>query len=96
MTESSPAPKPQQPSRYALALEVAGTATAWIVVPALIAAFGGQALDSQFQTKSWIFVSAMGLAFIITVFGIIRMAKEYLKEEGKGKGSGSGKDSFKM
>lgn len=81
MTESSPASKPQQPSRYALALEIGSTATAWIVVPALIAAFGGQALDSQFQTKPWIFVSAMGLSFIITVFGIIRMAQNYLRQD---------------
>lgn len=81
MTESSPAPKRKLPSRYALALEVGGTATAWIVVPALIAAFGGQALDTKFQTKPWIFVSAMALAFIITVFGIIRMAQNYLRQD---------------
>ncbi len=91
MTESVP-PKATK-SNYAIALEVGGTATAWIVIPALLAVFGGQALDTQFQTAPWIFISAMALAFAVTLFGIIRMAQNYLQQEDQDKNnheSGSG------
>lgn len=66
---------------YALALEIGGTATGWIVIPALIALFAGQWLDQRFHTDPIIFLTLIGLAFITSVIGIIRMAQNYLKKE---------------
>jgi MFS-type transporter involved in bile tolerance (Atg22 family) len=66
---------------YALALEVGSTATAWIVIPALLAVYGGRWLDQKFQTKPIIFVVAMAVAFVITLVGIIRMAQSYLRQQ---------------
>ncbi len=70
-------------SAQALALQIGTTATAWIIIPALLAVYGGQWLDRKFDSEPILFVIAMALAFVVTLVGIIKMAKEYLKQEAK-------------
>jgi len=65
----------------AIAWQIGGTATAWVVVPALVAVFGGQWLDTKFQTEPLLFIISMTLAFIVTLIGILRLAQDYLKQQ---------------
>ena len=55
----------------------------WIVGPIIIALFAGQALDKHFGTKPFLFLGLALLAFIITIFGIVRVVKKYQKKISK-------------
>lgn len=54
--------------------------SAWIVAPVLIGAFIGKWLDKKHDTEPWLFLTATGLSFIISMIGLTIEAK---KEMGK-------------
>ncbi len=52
----------------------------WIVFPVLIAMFLGHWLDDKYNTEPWMFLIVIGLAFIISMIGLIKSAtKEFDK-----------------
>ena len=53
--------------------------SSWIVGPILIALFLGKWLDAKFHTAPIIFVSLTGLAFIISMVGLVKEGQAYLK-----------------
>jgi F0F1-type ATP synthase assembly protein I len=44
----------------------------WIGGPILIAIFIGKYLDKKCDTQPWLFLLSVGLAFVVSTFGIIR------------------------
>ena len=70
---------------WAAGVQVFTEISTWIVFPIVIALFAGRALDSHFGTKPWIFIGLAFLSFIVTIFGIVRVVKQYsvkLKKNG--------------
>lgn len=59
----------------------------WIAGPVIIALYLGKWLDNKFATGPWLFLSCMGLAFAISIFGLIKNTFQELKKIEK-----SGKD----
>ena len=58
----------------------------WIAVPIILALYLGQWLDQKYQTKPWLFLTCIGLAFIISLVGLVRSTlAEYKKMEKVGK-----------
>lgn len=57
--------------------------SSWIVAPVLIALFVGKWLDRKFSTEPWLFLACVGIAFFISMFGIIRDTLEALKKMDK-------------
>ena len=56
--------------------------SAWIFVPVIIALFLGRWLDKKFSTEPFLFLTTIGFAFLISMFGIIKgSAREYKKIE---------------
>jgi F0F1-type ATP synthase assembly protein I len=56
----------------------------WIALPVIIALFVGRALDSHFNTKPWLFLASIAVAFFISCFGIVKtMSREVKKMEKK-------------
>jgi len=54
----------------------------WIIGPVLVAIIVGQWLDRKYHTKPWLFLLAVGVAFILSMIGIIRdTVKEFKKIE---------------
>ncbi len=53
--------------------------SSWIVGPILIALFLGKWLDTKYHTTPIIFVSLTGFAFIISIVGLVKEGKQYLK-----------------
>ena len=53
--------------------------SSWIVGPILLALFAGKWLDSRFHTAPIIFVSLTGFAFIVSMVGLVKEGKQYLK-----------------
>lgn len=56
--------------------------SAWIAVPVLIGAFVGKRLDRKYDSEPWLFLASVGLAFFISMFGLIKNTiTEYKKIE---------------
>lgn len=61
--------------------------SAWIAAPIVIALFLGKWLDKKFSTAPWLFLSCVGLAFLISMAGLIKNTlAEYKKIEREAKG----------
>jgi F0F1-type ATP synthase assembly protein I len=54
--------------------------TGWIVAPVVLALILGKYLDKRFLTAPWFFLGLTIAAFFVTIFGILRLLKRYLKE----------------
>lgn len=52
----------------------------WVVVPIILALIVGKALDNYFNTKPFIFLGLTGIAFLFSIFGIVRVVSKYMKE----------------
>lgn len=54
----------------------------WIAVPVIIALYLGKWLDNRYETDPWLFLTCIGLAFIVSMVGLIRSTlTEYKKIE---------------
>jgi len=54
----------------------------YIAIPVIIAVFVGKWLDERYGTEPWLFLLSVGLAFIVSMFSLIREAmKEFKKLE---------------
>ncbi len=58
---------------------VFGKVTTWVAIPIVMALFLGKYLDRAFGTEPWIFLGLTGLAFFVSIFGILKVIKDYLK-----------------
>ena len=47
----------------------------WIGGPIIAAVFVGKWLDKKYETKPWLFLATVGVAFIVSSIGIAREAK---------------------
>jgi F0F1-type ATP synthase assembly protein I len=52
----------------------------WVAIPIILALFIGKYFDKRYGTDPWIFISLTGIAFIVSIFGIWKMLKKYIKE----------------
>lgn len=67
---------------WSLALRVMAQLSGWIAFPVIIALFLGKWLDKKFNTEPWLFLGTIGLAFLISMYGlIIKALKEFKKIE---------------
>ena len=57
----------------------------WIVAPIVIALFLGKYLDGKFSTTPWIFLGLTGLSFVISMYGILKELKLYIKSTDQNK-----------
>ncbi|PIT93571.1 hypothetical protein COU00_03715 [Candidatus Falkowbacteria bacterium CG10_big_fil_rev_8_21_14_0_10_43_11] len=46
----------------------------WIVGPIILAIFLGKWLDKRYDTEPWLFLGTVGLAFIISMVGLVKDA----------------------
>jgi len=51
----------------------------WIAGPIIVALFVGKWLDQKYHTDPWLFLLTVGVAFVISMFGIVRDSLVELK-----------------
>ncbi len=59
----------------------------WIIGPIILGIFLGKWLDRRYDTEPWLFLGAVGLAFIISMVGLVKDAfkeMEKLSKDDKG------------
>ncbi|NCN25567.1 hypothetical protein COT94_00755 [Candidatus Falkowbacteria bacterium CG10_big_fil_rev_8_21_14_0_10_37_14] len=64
---------------YQPALVLFGKLSVWIGLPAVIALFAGNWLDERLNTAPWGLLSVTMLAFVISMFGLVKEAMASLK-----------------
>jgi len=52
----------------------------WIAGPIILAVFIGKWLDKKYETTPWLFLTTVGVAFIISSIGIVREAKDMMNK----------------
>jgi len=52
----------------------------WIVAPIIIGVFLGRWLDQRFNTKPWLFLATVIVAFTISMFGMVKEATGAIKQ----------------
>lgn len=61
------------------AFDIFGKVSAWVVVPIIFALIIGKALDAHFGTDPWIFLGLTGIAFVFSIYGIVRVVGKYMR-----------------
>ena len=62
------------------AIYVFANTSAWIVVPILVALFLGKYLDNKYESGHKYFFILMVIAFLITIFGIMKILRKYMNK----------------
>jgi len=64
------------------AFRIMANISGWIAFPVIIGLFFGGWLDKKFNTAPWLLVTTIGLAFFISMYGLVTSAlKEFKKME---------------
>mgnify|MGYP000968871592 CR=1 FL=1 len=60
--------------------------SAWIAFPVLVGVFVGRWLDRKYDSEPWLFLTSVGAAFLVSMFGLVTNAiKEFKKIEAESK-----------
>jgi len=51
----------------------------WIAFPIIIAIFLGTWLDEKYGTGPWLFLTTVGMSFVISIIGIVRESTKAIK-----------------
>lgn len=52
----------------------------WIALPLILSLFLGKWLDKKIGTEPWLLLACSGIAFILSMYGIIKNAKKEFKK----------------
>ncbi len=69
----------QKPS-WAVGVQLFSEISGWIVGPIILALIAGKALDAHFGTRPWIFAGLAAFGFLVTVYGIVKVVKNYMNK----------------
>jgi len=62
------------------AVQIFSEISTWIFVPIILALIAGKALDNHYGTKPTMLLVCAGLAFLISIFGIVKAVKNFAKK----------------
>lgn len=61
-------------------VEIFTQVSGWIAGPIILALVVGKFLDTRFDTKPWIFLGLTGIAFLLSIFGIVKVVSKYMQK----------------
>lgn len=61
------------------ALIAFGRMSGWVAGPVILALFLGKWLDGIYGTEPYLFIAIIGLGFFVSVFGIMKETKRYIR-----------------
>jgi len=73
-------PKSENQSDWGTALKIFINLSVWIAFPVIIGTFLGRWLDRKYHTDPWLFLTTLGVCFLVSMYGLITKAvKEFKK-----------------
>jgi len=70
----------QQSPWWGPGLTVFAEVTGWIALPVVGALYLGRFLDEKYNTDPWFFLGLTAFSFIITSYGIVKLATRFIRE----------------
>jgi F0F1-type ATP synthase assembly protein I len=64
----------------------------WIAGPIVIGAFLGKWLDNRYETSPWLFLLTIGIAFVISITGLVKNTIAYMDQIDKSNNLKNNKD----
>lgn len=81
LQENKTETKPKKPLLpWVAGVEMFSRVSTWIVVPVVVALILGKFLDKKFSTAPVIFLVLTSIGFLTTTYGIIKIVKDYIKD----------------
>lgn len=65
---------------WSLVLRVMANLSIWIAAPVIIGSILGEWLDEKFNTKPWLLLATIGVAFIVSMYGLVLNAQKEFKK----------------
>jgi len=65
---------------YMPAIRMFANISGWIAGPIILALIVGKWLDKKYDSEPWFFIGLTGVAFFISIFGILKILMKYLKD----------------
>jgi F0F1-type ATP synthase assembly protein I len=62
------------------AITIFANISGWIVGPIILALIIGKYLDKKYNSEPWFFLGLTGLAFLVSIFGILKILMKYIKQ----------------
>jgi F0F1-type ATP synthase assembly protein I len=59
------------------AMKIFSEISTWIAVPIILAVIVGKILDNKYGTKPTLLLVSAGLAFVVSIFGIVKSVRIY-------------------
>jgi len=75
------------------AVAVFARLSGWLLAPLIIGVTLGKWLDRKYDTTPWLFLATIGVAFIVSMFGLIKNAMEEFKKIEKAANNNNGTNS---
>ena len=57
--------------------------SAWVAIPIILASFAGDWLDKRYGTEPWLLLALVGIAFIVSMIGLVKNTMEEYKKFNK-------------
>jgi F0F1-type ATP synthase assembly protein I len=76
------------------AVSVFARLSGWLLAPLIIGVTLGKWLDKKYDTAPWLFLITIGVAFIVSMFGLVKNTLEEFKKIEKAANNNNGTDSF--
>jgi F0F1-type ATP synthase assembly protein I len=65
---------------YKPAMMIFANISGWIAGPIILALIVGKWLDNKYDSDPWFFIGLTGVAFFISIFGILKILMKYIKD----------------
>jgi F0F1-type ATP synthase assembly protein I len=65
---------------YKPAMMIFANISGWIAGPIILALIVGKWLDKKYNSEPWFFIGLTGVAFFISIFGILKILMKYIKD----------------
>jgi len=67
---------------WSIALRVLANLSGWLAFPVIIGVIVGKWLDRRYDTEPWLFLTTIGVCFLVSMYGLVVNAlKEFKKIE---------------
>ena len=93
ITEVKQASTPEGRAWWVPAIAVFTRLSGWLLAPLIIGVTLGKWLDKKYDTAPWLFLATIGIAFIVSMFGLIKNTLEEFKKIEKAANNKNGTNS---
>ena len=94
LADGKQARPPEGQAWWQPAVAVFARLSGWLLAPLIIGTTLGKWLDRKYDTAPWLFLATIGVAFVVSMFGLIKNTMEEFKKIEKAANNNNGTNSL--